>query len=288
MEKYLNKSIKLLQEQTLKDIEIIAVNDFSIDKRIKIINNTKNYGLLYARAMGIIHSKGEYLMNLDPDDEYENIHTLQYLYNKAVITKVDILSYSFFWKSKMKIKNLCNKFDKIMKQPEIFEEFYKSKDVLIWNKMIKREIFIKAYKLYENYIYYKKWNYHEDNIWSLLVHKLASTKLCLNKLIYIYNNNINDKSIMNNRNSLIEFINFIYRFEMERKILNNSVYFKYIRNECHYMIYSINKSLSFKNFIRNNTELKNIAYKNLKICIKHYNISKQHKIIISQLNSSNN
>ena len=81
-EKFLYRSIGSIQNQTLKKIEIIPVNDCSEDntldilkkiakndKRIKIVNNPKNRGLLYSRAMGIINSRGEYIMNLDPDDE---------------------------------------------------------------------------------------------------------------------------------------------------------------------------------------------------------------------------
>ena len=50
------------------------------DSRIKIVNNNKNRGLLYSRAMGIINSKGEYIMNLDPDDELEGPDNLEYLF----------------------------------------------------------------------------------------------------------------------------------------------------------------------------------------------------------------
>ena len=84
-EKYIKKSINSIQHQTLKNIEIIAVNDFyndsslkilnnlaKNDSRIKIINNDKNYGLLFSRAVGILNCKGEYIMNLDPDDEFES------------------------------------------------------------------------------------------------------------------------------------------------------------------------------------------------------------------------
>ena len=48
------------------------------------------------------------------------------------------------------------------------------------------EFYIK--KKYTFYFGYsdKKWNYHEDNIWSILVNKLASSKLCVNKPIYKY------------------------------------------------------------------------------------------------------
>ena len=56
---FLHKSIKSIQRQSLKEIEIICINDYSIDNslnilkkiiknelRLKIINNDKNYGLL--------------------------------------------------------------------------------------------------------------------------------------------------------------------------------------------------------------------------------------------------
>ena len=111
-EKYLKRSITSIQKQSLKEIEIIAINDFSTDKsleilkefqkydkRIKIINNENNYGLLYSRAMGIQNSTGEYIMNLDPDDELAGNDNLEFLYNKAKINRVDVVSYSSLYKS---------------------------------------------------------------------------------------------------------------------------------------------------------------------------------------------
>ena len=105
-EKYLKRSIKSIQKQTLKDIEIIAVNDCSTDNsldllnelakkdpRIKIVNNKKNKGLLFSRAMGILNSKGEYLMNLDPDDQLKGTNNLKYLYNKAKRYNVDMIIF---------------------------------------------------------------------------------------------------------------------------------------------------------------------------------------------------
>ena len=97
-EKYLIESIKSIQNQTLKDIEIIAVNDGStdnslkiiknltkIDKRIKIVNNDRNHGLLYSRAMGIINSTGEYVFNLDPDDKLSSPINLKFLYEFVIL-----------------------------------------------------------------------------------------------------------------------------------------------------------------------------------------------------------
>ena len=94
----------------MKVIEIIAINDASTDnslnilremsekdKRIKIINNKKNSGLLFSREMGILSSKGEYLMSFDPDDRYQAKTNLKYLYSIAKKLKVDFVSFLVYF-----------------------------------------------------------------------------------------------------------------------------------------------------------------------------------------------
>lgn len=105
-EKYLLRSINSIKSQSLKNIEIIAINDCSTDNslkmlkklskkdnRIKIINNDRNHGLFYSRAEGIINSMGEYLINLDPDDKFESNSDLQLLYDKAKKSNLDYILY---------------------------------------------------------------------------------------------------------------------------------------------------------------------------------------------------
>lgn len=89
-----------------------------------------------------------------------------------------------------------------------------------------------AFKLFKNYIYSdKKWNYHEDNIWSILVNKLATTKLCVRKVIYKYN--YSNNSLLNNRynptelnniiiNSLLNKCNLFFIFFLYINLLNIS------------------------------------------------------------------
>ena len=73
--------IRSIQNQNMKEIEIIIINDFSKDnsaqvisemqkedQRIKLINNKKNLGILHSRAIGILQAKGKYILNLDHDD----------------------------------------------------------------------------------------------------------------------------------------------------------------------------------------------------------------------------
>ena len=271
-EKYIITSIKCLQSQTLKDIEIIAINDFSNDtslnilqelakndSRIKIINNDKNYGLLYSRATGIINSNGEYLLNLDPDDELEGNDNLELLYKYAKKTKSDIISFGSLFKYKKEISFKCSNFHKIYRQPLIlqsaFNSTYHLKDCLIWNKLIKRDIYLKAYGIFKQKIYGEKWNYHEDNIWSILVHKNAKTMKCINKLIYIYND-LSD-SLMKKRHDIIELKNILYRHEMYKILFTLKNEEKYLFAEYIELISFFEENEKFLQLMKNNNEIKN-------------------------------
>ena len=80
-EKYLKSLIISIQNQLIKEFEIIFIDDCSsdqsikiinkyssIDRRIKLIKNKENRGTLYSRSQGCLHSKGEYIIFIDPDD----------------------------------------------------------------------------------------------------------------------------------------------------------------------------------------------------------------------------
>ena len=213
---YLQRSIGTIQNQSLENIEIVAVNDYSTDNtlislkkmakkdlRIKIVNNDRNHGLLYSRAMGILNSTGEYLMNLDPDDRLEGSDNLEVLYNTAKSNNSDLVRYLIkripFNKGQIKYINYFNKY-----QFKIF-------DYLMTNKFVKKEIFLKVLNEFKKKIYYNKWNYHEDNIWSALLYRATKLKKDINKYVYVYKMN-NQSLIINikkNKNT-IEFKNKLY------------------------------------------------------------------------------
>ena len=80
VEKYLNKCIKSVINQTYKNLEIILVDDGSTDscgivcdsfaaedKRIKVVHK-KNEGLVRARKTGLELANGDYCLNVDGDD----------------------------------------------------------------------------------------------------------------------------------------------------------------------------------------------------------------------------
>lgn len=101
VEKYLPKCLESLIKQTLKDIEIICVNDGSMDNslailkefaskdsRIRIIDN-QHQGVAKTRNTGIEQSTGEYIGFVDSDD-YIDIDFFEKLYNSATKSNSDI------------------------------------------------------------------------------------------------------------------------------------------------------------------------------------------------------
>ena len=258
---YLFRSIKSIQSQTLKNIEIVAINDGSTDdtltilkrmskkdNRIKIINNDRNHGLLFSRAKGVINSRGEYLMNLDPDDKFESNNDLETLYNHA---KKSNLDYIIFLIKRVPIyeseAEKCKMDNRLQLQTE---------DFLITNKFVKKEIFVKAYSYFYKEIYKYKWNFHEDNIWNILIRKFGKTSEILNQ--YIYNYKRNKESLNMRKNGLLELKNRIYRLKALLSIIKNSnLSDSYLYYNSYYQSYkniynSCNNSLLKEKVIRNN------------------------------------
>ena len=114
VEKYLPKCLESLIKQTLKDIEIICVNDGSMDNslailkefaskdsRVRIIDN-QHQGVAKTRNTGIEQSTGEYIGFVDSDD-YIDLDFFEKLYNSATKSNSDIAIASI-----LKHKNFFN------------------------------------------------------------------------------------------------------------------------------------------------------------------------------------
>ena len=278
-ENYLHNTIESLQNQTLKDIEIIAVDDCSTDNslkvlqemakkdsRIKVVNYEKNRGPLYARALGILNSKGEYLLNIDSDDILYGNDTLEFLYNRANKSNIDVILYSrlIIHTNGFKQVNIrCNSFDRIIRQPELyqiaFNQYNQLSDYLIWNKFIKKEVYLRAYKAYEKRINGENWIHYDDNIWGVLIHKYANTLECINKTLYVHI--LNPTSLTNKIGSLTEVKSVIDKYEMFKEIYNTKEEKKYLIKEFENLMYLIDDYGSFRNFFNENSYIKNWTIK---------------------------
>ena len=110
-EKYIEKCVRSLFNQTLQDIEYIFINDASTDHSLDILNaiieefphrkpmtiviNLKcNGGVSNARRIGMEHVSGEFVIHTDSDDWVDE-YMLEQLYLKAKETNADIVGCNF-------------------------------------------------------------------------------------------------------------------------------------------------------------------------------------------------
>ena len=106
VEKYLDRCVDSLLNQTLKDIEIIMVDDGSPDncpqmcdeyakkdRRVKVVHK-KNGGLGFARNSGLDIANGEYVAFVDSDD-YVGLDMYKTLYDRAEVDKCDAVFCGF-------------------------------------------------------------------------------------------------------------------------------------------------------------------------------------------------
>lgn len=150
VEKYIQKCLNTLVNQTLEDIEIIIVNDGSKDNSIKIIQNfiqkypekivyleKQNGGLSDARNFAIPYAKGEYVAFLDSDD-YVELNMYEEMYKKAENENSDMVECDFIWEYPNKIK--VDTGELYHNKHEMLEKIR----VVAWNKLIKRSILEKT------------------------------------------------------------------------------------------------------------------------------------------------
>ena len=160
VEKYLEKCLESIRNQSLKEIEIIAVNDCSLDnsleiikkyiekdKRIILIDKIKNEGVSEARNSGIKIAKGEYILCIDGDDWIEK-DCLKEMYEIAEKNKAEIVISDFYFDYEN--GNIIYKIDQksegqiFLKKEEALKNIFSGKGFpSIWNKLIKREVYEK-------------------------------------------------------------------------------------------------------------------------------------------------
>lgn len=169
-EKYLEKCLNRLLEQTYKNVEIIIVNDCSqgnceeiaqkyqkIDDRIKYIKHEKNRGLFQARITGSSIATGEYIAFLDSDD-YVSIDYYRTLMNNIQENNSDIVMGNMVLEYDDGRRECYNLFDAKhlnLVGESCLEQYFEQEGLsfdwhIIWNKVYKMEIWEKALKHYKN------------------------------------------------------------------------------------------------------------------------------------------
>ena len=205
-EKFLMRFLKNLQFQNFKDIEIIFVDDFSKDnsanlieefkkkdERIILIKNKKNKGTFITRNIGILISKGKYLITPDPDDSLSK-DILSACYKIAKKFNYDIIRFSIgFPNGKLDFENIVNDIQNgPIYQPKLsYYIFYGSRelrliDFYIYNKIIKKEVFIKALNSLDKYHLNLYMTFFEDGLINYFVHLVGKSLYFLKAIGYYH------------------------------------------------------------------------------------------------------
>lgn len=204
VEKYLEKCLNSLINQTLRDLEIIIINDESPDNSQKIIDKftekypqiiksytIKNRGLGGARNYALNKCTGKYIMYVDSDD-YIAKDMAKELYEIMIKEKSDIAicGYNIIKEENNKIIGSEQAFSPIEPTNPIFSLLFGR--TAVWNKMYKKELLI------NNNIEFREKKWYEDVDFSLKAILKAHKVSFINKPFYNYL--IREGSIMNNNN----------------------------------------------------------------------------------------
>ena len=157
VEKFIERCVRSLMEQTLQEVEYIFVDystpDNSIQilqsvlkeypnraEQVKLLVHAHNKGLPAARNTGLSVASGEYIFHCDSDD-YVDVDMLERLYEEAIRKEAEIVWCDWFL--------TFEKNERYMKQPEYMSSIDALKAMLsggmkfnVWNKLVRRSLYI--------------------------------------------------------------------------------------------------------------------------------------------------
>lgn len=276
VEKYIERCLISVINQSFADIEMILIDDYGNDKSMqialnvlksnkwehksKIITHNKNRGLSAARNSGIKEASGDYIYFLDSDDSI-SIDCIEKLIKPALKYKNDFVigDYKCIYNSqeiftekpplKLNSKNISTK-DKILIS---FQngEWYE----MAVNKLIRRSFLI------DNDLFFTEGIIHEDVLWSFKMACKAQSMSVINECTYYYylrDDSItgllhNDKSeekklqLRKSNESKIQIVRYMYDYITEPDLFDNIYVQSAFEIKKDIIFYTILKSYYYSN-----------------------------------------
>lgn len=248
--KHLEKCIKSVLNQSLREIEIICVNDGSNDNSLKILEelykkdkriiiiNKKNEGPSKARNEALKIAQGKYCLNIDSDDWIEQYY-LEDIYSKAEKNNLDItITNAVFDFEKNENENyILNDLkigkSKIITGKEYIKIFLKDNFYgYTWNKLIKKELYS------SNKIWYPENIFYREDVEVLLRLAYFSNRIGkINKAYYHYIQWENNAVKKINEKKFYDLVNSFSNLEKFYFEKNKNIYKKIKRRKLFDMIY---------------------------------------------------
>lgn len=204
VEKYIEKCLASVTNQTLKEIEIVCVNDGSLDHSMEtvytkakedgriVIVEKENGGLSSARNAGLDKAQGEYVLFLDSDDTLV-LNALELLYTKAFENRLDNIFFgatTVYESLKVKRTNYrrynqyyCRKcsYPEVLPGTEMFHILVENDEyrVSACLQMPRRQFLV------QKEIRFREGILHEDNLFTIQAILGASRVMVLNEELYV-------------------------------------------------------------------------------------------------------
>lgn len=286
VEKYLDRCIKSILNQSFKEFELILVDDGSTDNsgiicnkygkqdsRVKVIHKI-NGGVSSARNEGLKIAIGEYIGFVDSDD-FINKYMYETLYENLIKNNADISMcnfdrVSYFSEEKQNYLDGNNEVI-IYTKEEVLSKLYdneKIKFIVQWNKIYNKKLFLN--------LFYDIGKYHEDEF---IIHKIIynANKIVYSSNKYYYyfenNNSIMRKEFNINRVDIIEALDKRMKFFRDKHLVDleyktQDLYLNYFIKYFYIVKFEFNNNIKIK-------QLKKIFIKNYRyLCMNpKYNIS---------------
>ena len=254
----IKKAIRSIQNQTLKEIEIILFDDASPDNsynimkelqeedpRIKLFKNEINRGVFYTRLSASKKAIGKYIMYLDNDDMFSRNDIFNILYNEIEKTGHDIIEFNGYSthdyhlinkEKNIKSTSIYNK-EIEFSQPElsririkkINEDYVEINDSYLWGKIIKNDLMQKVIDIIGEKNYGKKMLFHDDDCVNYILFKNAKSFKYINIYgIFYYTN---QESITHSKRpfqtcfDIINYFNFLFDYSDEDEKDNIAIRF---------------------------------------------------------------
>ena len=196
MESYLQKCLDSVLSQTMKEIEVICINDGSTDRSQEILYENawrdhrihiicqNNMGVAAARNAGLKAAVGEFVYFLDPDDWLYDENALHTLYKAAVENKVYIAGGGFAECNESAREPVTVWNGNLCRYTIHRDGIYSYKDFQYdygWIRFLyNREFLVKNEFWFPHRVFY------EDPVWFVHVMHTAQIFYACSKMIYCY------------------------------------------------------------------------------------------------------
>ena len=203
------KTLRSIQLQTFKNLEIIIVDDtlynvksvykniLESDYRIRLFSHPRNMGVWRKRIDGFLYSRGQYILHINPGDILADSYILKDLYDLVTKYNLDTVRFSFsktryFGNQEFKQNITFNKMMIYPKHHTIIKYGRPDYNVhifgygTIYNRLVRASVMRKGLDLLNKDLLNAFKDLWEDMWWNDLIDRVSFSNLVINRLGYIF------------------------------------------------------------------------------------------------------